>query len=107
MHNPASISNCTSLSMIRYIGEQAFSLSASAVVFYLFTIAKKMMYYYFSFSRKLLLSRKRDTVYTRSTGGFSLRKSKVLSVSGTSLKWSKSIERRSKKANEVGSIYCI
>lgn len=52
-------------------------------------------------SRKLLLLRKRDTVYTRSKHGFSLRKSKVLSVAGSSLKWSKSIERHSKKANEV------
>lgn len=54
-----------------------------------------------SFSKKLLLSRKWDTVYTRSMNGFSLRKSKVLSVGGASLKWSKSIEKHSKKANEV------
>lgn len=45
--------------------------------------------------------RKRDTVYTRSTRGFSLWKSKVLGVGGSSLKWSKSIEKHSKKANEV------
>nr|XP_011459807.1 PREDICTED: uncharacterized protein LOC101310670 [Fragaria vesca subsp. vesca] len=51
-------------------------------------------------SKKLLLSRMRDTVYTRSTHGFSLRKYKVLSVGGSSLKWSKSIESRSKKVNE-------
>ncbi|PQM37687.1 uncharacterized protein Pyn_12733 [Prunus yedoensis var. nudiflora] len=51
-------------------------------------------------SKKLLLSRRRDTVYTRSTHGFSLRMYKVLSVGGSSLKWSKSIESRSKKANE-------
>ncbi|KAL2467780.1 uncharacterized protein Fot_51305 [Forsythia ovata] len=51
-------------------------------------------------SRKLLLSRKRGAIYTRSTRGFSLRISKVLSVGGSSLKWSKSIERNSKKANE-------
>ncbi|KAI5355206.1 hypothetical protein L3X38_008101 [Prunus dulcis] len=51
-------------------------------------------------SKKLLLSRRRDTVYTRSTHGFSLRMYKVLSVGGSSLKWSKSIENRSKKANE-------
>ncbi|KAK9270172.1 hypothetical protein L1049_025748 [Liquidambar formosana] len=55
-------------------------------------------------SRKLLLSRKRDTVYTRSTHGFSLRKSKVLSVGGSSLKWSKSIEKHSKKANEEATL---
>ena len=42
-----------------------------------------------------------DTVYTRSTRGFSLWKSKVLSVGGSSLKWSKSIEKHSKQANEV------
>lgn len=52
-------------------------------------------------SRKLLLSRKRGAIYTRSTRGFSLKISKVLSVGGSSLKWSKSIERNSKKANEV------
>lgn len=56
-----------------------------------------------SFSRKLLLLRRRDTVYTRSINGFSLRKFKVLSVGGSSLKWSKSIEKNSKKANEVSS----
>ncbi|KAL5776832.1 hypothetical protein ACOSP7_009758 [Xanthoceras sorbifolium] len=55
-------------------------------------------------SRKLLLLRKRDAVYTRSGHGFSLRKSKVLSVGGSSLKWSKSIERRSKKANEEATL---
>jgi hypothetical protein len=57
--------------------------------------------YMTSFSRKLLLLRQRDTVYTRSINGFSLRKFKVLSVGGSSLKWSKSIEKNSKKANEV------
>ncbi|PIA47563.1 hypothetical protein AQUCO_01400305v1 [Aquilegia coerulea] len=55
-------------------------------------------------SKKLLLSRKRDTVYTRSTGGFSLRKSKVLSIGGSNLKWSKSIETRSKIANEEATL---
>ncbi|XP_062099382.1 uncharacterized protein LOC133805264 isoform X2 [Humulus lupulus] len=55
-------------------------------------------------SGKLLLSRKRDTVYTRSINGFSLRKSKVLSVGGSSLKWSKSIDRHSKKANEEATL---
>ncbi|MCL7023774.1 hypothetical protein MKW94_012236, partial [Papaver nudicaule] len=50
--------------------------------------------------KKLLLSLKRDTVYTRSTGGFSLRRSKVLSIGGSNLKWSKSIEKRTKKVNE-------
>ncbi|GAV81655.1 hypothetical protein CFOL_v3_25109 [Cephalotus follicularis] len=55
-------------------------------------------------SRKLLLLRKRDTVYTRSPHGFSLRKSKVWSVGGSSLKWSKSIERNSKKANEEATL---
>ncbi|KAJ0087005.1 hypothetical protein Patl1_08263 [Pistacia atlantica] len=55
-------------------------------------------------SRKLLLLRKRDTVYTRSNHGFSLRKSKVLSVGGSNLKWSKSIENRSKKANEEATL---
>ncbi|XP_057993586.1 uncharacterized protein At1g21580 isoform X2 [Hevea brasiliensis] len=54
--------------------------------------------------RKLLLSRKRDTVYARSKHGFSLRKSKVLSVGGSSLKWSQSIERQSKKATEEATL---
>ncbi|XP_020547505.1 uncharacterized protein LOC105180166 [Sesamum indicum] len=51
-------------------------------------------------SQKLLISRKRGAIYTRSIHGYSLRMSKVLSVSGSSLKWSKSIEKNSKKANE-------
>ncbi|KAG6776122.1 hypothetical protein POTOM_019626 [Populus tomentosa] len=53
---------------------------------------------------KLLLLRKRNTVYTRSKHGFSLRKSKVLSFGGSSLKWSKSIERYWKKANEEATL---
>ncbi|KAL0314367.1 UNVERIFIED_CONTAM: Zinc finger CCCH domain-containing protein 7 [Sesamum angustifolium] len=51
-------------------------------------------------SQKLLVPRKRGAIYTRSIHGYSLRMSKVLSVSGSSLKWSKSIEKNSKKANE-------
>ncbi|KAK4765890.1 hypothetical protein SAY87_007532 [Trapa incisa] len=51
-------------------------------------------------SRRLMLLRKRETVYVRSSHGFSLRKSKVVSVSGRSLKWSKSMERRTKEASE-------
>ncbi|CAI8596864.1 unnamed protein product [Vicia faba] len=54
--------------------------------------------------KKLLLSRKRDIVYTRSTRGFSLWKSKVLRIGGPSLKWSKSIEKHSKKANEEATL---
>ncbi|GMI90843.1 hypothetical protein HRI_002753600 [Hibiscus trionum] len=54
--------------------------------------------------RKMLLLRKRNTVYTRSTNGFSIRKSKVLSVGGSSLKWSKSIEKNSRKANEEATL---
>ncbi|CAL1362607.1 unnamed protein product [Linum trigynum] len=55
-------------------------------------------------SKKLLLSRSHDAIYTRSKHGFSLRKSKVLSVGGSSLKWSKSIQSRSKKANEEATL---
>ncbi|GLT77926.1 hypothetical protein SLA2020_494800 [Shorea laevis] len=55
-------------------------------------------------SQKLLLSRKRNTIYTRSINGFSLQKSKVLSVGCSSLKWSKSIESHSKKANEEATL---
>ncbi|XVF64485.1 hypothetical protein PTKIN_Ptkin09bG0173600 [Pterospermum kingtungense] len=39
-----------------------------------------------------------------SINGFSIRKSKVLSVGGSSLKWSKSIERHSRKANEEATL---
>ncbi|CAN8312832.1 unnamed protein product [Cochlearia groenlandica] len=55
-------------------------------------------------SQKLSLMRKRHTVYTRSTDGYSLRKSKVLSIGGSHLKWSKSIERDSRKANEEATL---
>ncbi|XVE55263.1 hypothetical protein DITRI_Ditri03aG0145200 [Diplodiscus trichospermus] len=55
-------------------------------------------------SRKMLLLRKRNTVYTRSINGFSIRKSKVLSVGGSSLKWSQSIERHSRKASEEATL---
>ncbi|KAJ9564905.1 hypothetical protein OSB04_000871 [Centaurea solstitialis] len=57
-----------------------------------------------SVSGKLLLSRKREMIYTRSKHGFSLRMSKLLSVGGSSLKWSKSIERNSKRANEEATL---
>lgn len=56
---------------------------------------------YGALSRKLQLSRKRDTIYKVSNDGFSLQKAGVLSIGGSSLKWSRSIERHSKKANEV------
>ncbi|KAL0795156.1 hypothetical protein Bca101_066533 [Brassica carinata] len=56
------------------------------------------------FSQKLSTMRKRHTVYTRSTNGYSLRKSKVLSIGGSHLKWSKSIERDSRKANEEATL---
>ncbi|XP_023644996.1 uncharacterized protein At1g21580 isoform X2 [Capsella rubella] len=55
-------------------------------------------------SQKLSMMRKRHTVYTRSTNGYSLRKSKVLSIGGSHLKWSKSIERDSRKANEEATL---
>jgi len=55
-------------------------------------------------SKKLQISRKRDTIYTVSKGGFSLRKSGVRSIGGSNLKWSKSIERHSKKANEEATL---
>ncbi|XP_068652577.1 uncharacterized protein [Aristolochia californica] len=57
-----------------------------------------------TYLRKLLQLRKRDIVYTRSTTGFSLRKSKVLCVNTWSLKWSKSIERHSKKVNKEATL---
>ncbi|KAJ0247688.1 hypothetical protein HA466_0161190 [Hirschfeldia incana] len=55
-------------------------------------------------SKKLSMMRKRHTVYTRSTNGYSLRKSKVVSIGGSHLKWSKSIERDSRKANEDATL---
>ncbi|KAG2613071.1 hypothetical protein PVAP13_4KG333900 [Panicum virgatum] len=54
--------------------------------------------------RKLLQTRKRSTIYTVSTDGFSLRKSGVLSLGGSSLKWSRSLEKRSQKVNEEATL---
>ncbi|XP_057531880.1 uncharacterized protein LOC130810002 isoform X2 [Amaranthus tricolor] len=51
-------------------------------------------------SRKLLSSKKRGVVYVRSGHGFSLRRSKVISLHGNSLKWSISMEKRSKRVEE-------
>lgn len=45
-----------------------------------------------------------DTIYKVSTDGFSLRKAGVVSIGGSSLKWSKSIEKNSKKANEASEV---
>lgn len=53
---------------------------------------------------KLQFTRKRDTIYKVSSDGFSLRKAGVLSIGGSNLKWSRSIERRSKKANEEATL---
>ncbi|XP_028555161.1 uncharacterized protein LOC110109077 isoform X2 [Dendrobium catenatum] len=55
-------------------------------------------------SRKLQCLRKRNTIYEVSTSGFSLRKAGVVSIGGSSLKWSKSIEKRSKKASEEATL---
>ncbi|KAI5064710.1 hypothetical protein GOP47_0019405 [Adiantum capillus-veneris] len=54
----------------------------------------------FLISKKLQRLRKVQPVYSRSAGGFSLHRSGVLSLSGSNLKWTKSIERRSKQASE-------
>ncbi|KAF8687539.1 hypothetical protein HU200_042789 [Digitaria exilis] len=42
--------------------------------------------------------------YTVSTDGFSLRKSGVLSMGGSSLKWSRSLEKHSQKVNEEATL---
>ncbi|OAY65723.1 Zinc finger CCCH domain-containing protein 7 [Ananas comosus] len=55
-------------------------------------------------SRNLLVARKRDMIYKRSTDGFSIRKAGVLGIGGSSLKWSRSIERRSKKVNKEATL---
>ncbi|KAM0933950.1 putative transcription factor C3H family [Dioscorea sansibarensis] len=55
-------------------------------------------------SRRLQLTRRRNTVYTVSTDGFSIRKAGVISIGGSSLKWSKSIERQTKKASEEATL---
>lgn len=52
-------------------------------------------------SKKLQHLRKVQPVYSRSGRGFSLHRSGLLGLSGANLKWSKSIERRSKQASEV------
>ncbi|KAL3504290.1 hypothetical protein ACH5RR_034131 [Cinchona calisaya] len=57
--------------------------------------------------QKLPLSRKRDAIYKRSNSGFSLRRTKVFSVGGRSLKWSKSIERNSRKVNEDATLAAV
>lgn len=55
-------------------------------------------------SKKLKRLLKRDTVYTKSRDGFSLRRSGVLSLGGSNLKWTKSLERRSKEVNEEATM---
>ncbi|CAI9115526.1 OLC1v1016443C2 [Oldenlandia corymbosa var. corymbosa] len=54
--------------------------------------------------QKLRLLRKREAIYKRSVSGFSLRRSKVLGVGGRNLKWSKSIEKDSRKANTEATL---
>lgn len=55
-------------------------------------------------SKKLKRLLKRDTVYTKSLDGFSLRRSGVLSLGGSNLKWTKSLEQRSKEVNEEATM---
>lgn len=54
----------------------------------------------FLISKKLQWLRKAQPVYSHSAGGFSLHRSGVLGLSGANLKWTKSIEKRSKQASE-------
>lgn len=56
------------------------------------------------FSRKLQMMKKRHIVYARSTSGYSLKKSKVLSMGESHLKWSKSIERCLKKPEFLSNV---
>ncbi|KAL9245133.1 hypothetical protein vseg_018818 [Gypsophila vaccaria] len=53
--------------------------------------------------RKSLTSRNQAVVYVRSGRGFSLKRSKVISLAG-SLKWSKSMEKRSKKIDAEATL---
>lgn len=48
--------------------------------------------------------RKRHTVYRISTNGHSLKRSKVVSIGGSHLKWSKSVERDSKKPEFLSDV---
>lgn len=57
-----------------------------------------------SLIRSLQFTRRRDTIYKVSNNGFSLQKTGVVSIGGASLKWSKSIEKHSKKANEEATL---
>lgn len=97
--NSVSTSRNGSFSNIRYVSIYRCSYSLSCNSF--FVCLQTWWQGILIFSRKLSMVRKRHTVYTRSTNGYSLRKSKVLSIGGSHLKWSKSIERDSRKANEV------
>ncbi|KAJ7515849.1 hypothetical protein O6H91_22G031200 [Diphasiastrum complanatum] len=51
-------------------------------------------------SRKLQNMRMSQPIYTRSASGFSLHRSGVMSLGGANLKWTKSMEKNSKKARE-------
>ncbi|XP_024515733.1 uncharacterized protein LOC9641455 isoform X3 [Selaginella moellendorffii] len=51
-------------------------------------------------SEKLRVLRTSQPLYTRSANGFSLHRSGVRSVDGASLKWTKSLEKRSRQANQ-------
>ncbi|XP_019461466.1 PREDICTED: uncharacterized protein LOC109360795 [Lupinus angustifolius] len=102
VNNYASSSNHSSLSAIRYL---SICYCLRYVFFtFIWLCTSAIINYCWSFSKKLLLFRKRDTVYTRSTHGFSLWKSKVLGVGRSSLKWSKSTEKHSKLANEEATL---
>ncbi|OMP06750.1 Zinc finger, CCCH-type [Corchorus olitorius] len=116
-HKPSKFSLVWTLHSARLSNNDGYSLRHPKVLPHLFPW--KRMTYWRSFKlnsvsscnsslstigRKMLLLRKRNTVYTRSINGFSIRKSKVLSVGGSSLKWSKSIETLSRKANEEATL---
>ncbi|KAH7302785.1 hypothetical protein KP509_23G086900 [Ceratopteris richardii] len=58
----------------------------------------------FLISKKLQRLRKVQPVYSRSAGGFSLHRSGLFSLNGANLKWTKSIEKRSKKASKEATM---
>lgn len=58
-------------------------------------------YFHDLYSLKSQLVRKKDTLYTLRTDGFFLKKSGVSRLGRSSLKWSRSMQRRSKVVNKV------
>ncbi|XP_074571066.1 uncharacterized protein LOC141827663 [Curcuma longa] len=99
-HKYSSFSHVWTLSGKRPSKKGISSLPRIKVLPYLFPWKRATLLQ----SLKMQLARKKDTVYTLRTDGFFLKKSGVSRLGRSSLKWSRSMQRRSKVVNKEAEL---